>query len=104
MKDGKRGNNMNFLESIQACIRGDLDEDTCDKIMLRVGMMAELDAINLYEIMAEVTDDDKIRDVMRDAALEEKTHVGEFQHLLKFKDEEYAQEQLAGAVEVEKLS
>ena len=95
---------MSFLESIQACIQKKLDKDTCDKIILRVGMMAELDAINLYETMAEITGDDKIHDVMLDIALEEKTHVGEFQYLLKLRDEEYAQEQLAGAVEVEKLS
>jgi len=95
---------MNLLDSIQACIQGKLDEDTCDAIILRVGMMAELDAINLYETMAEFTEDEKIRDVLLDVAMEEKTHVGEFQYLLKLKDDEYAQQQLAGAAEVEKMS
>jgi len=41
--------------------------------------------------------------MLLDISKEEKTHVGEFQYLLKLRDEEYAQEQLAGAVEVEKM-
>jgi len=100
---GQKDDEMNFFDSIQACLHGYLDEDTCNKIFLRTGMMAELDAVNLYETMAGSTSDKKIRKMLLDISKEEKTHVGEFQYLLKLRDEEYAQEQLAGAVEVEKM-
>jgi len=42
-------------------------------------MIAELDAINFYEQMAALTEDEGIRKVLLDIAKEEKTHMGEFQ-------------------------
>lgn len=41
-------------------------------------MIAELDAVNLYEQLAAMTDDKNIKKVLFDIAKEEKTHVGEF--------------------------
>ena len=50
--------------------------------ILRLAIIAELDAINLYEQMAALTDDKDIKNVLLDIAREEKTHVGEFQTML----------------------
>ncbi len=71
-----------------------------DKEILRAGIMAELDAINLYEQMAALAHKDGIRRILLDIAREEKTHVGEFQSLLLREDKEQAEEMLAGEREV----
>jgi len=72
-----------------------------DREILRAGIIAELDAINLYEQLAALTDDKKIRDILLDVAKEEKTHVGEFQAILLKVDKEQAEELKAGKEEVE---
>jgi rubrerythrin len=79
-------------------------EENIDKEILRLGMIAELDAINLYEQLAEKTKDKKIREVLLDIAKEEKTHVGEFQTLLLEKDKEQVEEFEKGKKEVEELT
>lgn len=73
-----------------------------DNEILRVGIIAELDAINLYEQMAAMAQDNGIRKMLLDIAKEEKTHVGEFQALLLMKDKEQVRELEAGRKEVEK--
>ncbi len=73
-----------------------------DREILRWGMMAELDAINVYEQMATMTEDPDIRTILLDIAKEEKTHVGEFQALLLARDPEQLKEMEAGRLEVEK--
>ena len=90
-----------FLKSIEACINGKLDEDTCDKIFLQTGIMAELDAILLYQTIAEKTNNVRIRQIMLDVAREEKTHAGEFQYLLRKIDKEFDNELKKGQKEVE---
>lgn len=67
---------------------------------LRLAIIAELDAINLYLQLARAVDDEKVRKVFEDAAREEKTHFGEFLALLKGLDPELAAELEKGAVEV----
>jgi rubrerythrin len=47
-----------------------------DKEILRTGIIAELDAINLYEQMASMAMREDIRKILLDIACEEKTHVG----------------------------
>lgn len=74
-----------------------------DKEILRLGMIAELDAVSLYEQMAAETTDPRIRKVLLDIAKEEKTHVGEFQALLLEKDKEQVKELEKGKAEVEEL-
>ena len=69
-----------------------VSKEELDKEILRLGIIAELDAINLYEQMASMTEDKLIKDVLMDIAGEEKTHVGEFQALLLMKDEEQVKE------------
>ena len=71
-----------------------------DKEVLRAGIMAELDAINLYEQMAALVRKEEIRRILLDIAREEKTHVGEFQALLLKEDREQAEELRAGEREV----
>lgn len=73
-----------------------------DKEILRVGIIAELDAVSLYEQMAAMTENDRIRKILLDVAKEEKTHVGEFQALLLEADKEQVKELESGKKEVEK--
>jgi len=70
--------------------------------MLRVAIIAELDAINLYEQLSATTEDEKIKEVLLNVAKEEKTHVGEFQVLLLRMDKEQVEELKRGKEEVEK--
>ncbi|MDD5438454.1 MAG: ferritin family protein [Patescibacteria group bacterium] len=74
-----------------------------DREILRTGIMAELDAISLYEQLAAMTTSKKIKSVLLDIAKEEKTHVGEFQALLLDLDKEQAKELVAGKKEVDEL-
>ncbi len=76
-------------------------EDDIDKEILRAGIIAELDAINLYEQMAALTKNEDIRTILLDIAKEEKTHVGEFQALLLRFDSQQKQELEEGGKEVE---
>ena len=78
-------------------------EDT-DKEILRTGIIAELDAINLYEQMAAMAKDNDIKKILLDIANEEKTHVGEFLTLLQRKDREQEAELEEGKKEVEELA
>ena len=74
-----------------------------DKEILRVGMIAELDAVSLYEQLAAMSSNKGVKKVLLDIAKEEKTHVGEFEELLKRLDSDYAGELDAGKKEVEEL-
>lgn len=71
--------------------------------ILRVGMIAELDAVNLYEQLAAMASSEKIKTLFLDIAKEEKTHMGEFQTLLLRLDEEQVEELAKGKEEVEEL-
>ena len=79
-----------------------INKTSRDKEILRVGIIAELDAINLYEQLAENTENMDIKKVILDIAKEEKTHVGEFQVLLLNLDKQQVAELEAGKKEVEK--
>jgi rubrerythrin len=74
-----------------------------DKEILRVGIIAELDAINLYEQMATLAKKEHIKKILLDIAREEKAHVGEFQTLLLMEDKEQEKELKEGKEEVEEL-
>jgi len=78
-------------------------KEDLDKEILRAGIIAELDAINLYEQMAAMTKNDDIKRILLDIAKEEKTHVGEFQALLLINDEEQKKELDEGKKEVDEL-
>lgn len=74
-----------------------------DKEILRAGIVAELDAINLYEQMAAMTENRNIKQILLDIAKEEKTHVGEFQALLLEEDKEQEKELEEGRKEVDEM-
>ncbi|MFX0134026.1 MAG: ferritin family protein [Candidatus Hodarchaeota archaeon] len=74
-----------------------------DLEILRIGMIAELDAVNLYEQLAAMTDNNDIKKLFFDIAKEEKTHMGEFQTLLLRLDKEQVEELEEAKKEVEEL-
>ena len=78
-------------------------KEDLDKEILRTGIIAELDAINLYEQMAAMAENENIKKILLDIAKEEKTHVGEFQALLLEVDKEQEKELEEGKKEVEEI-
>ena len=78
-------------------------KEDIDKEILRAGIIAELDAINLYEQLAAMATNNNIKMILLDIAKEEKTHVGEFQTLLLTLDKQQAEELEKGKEEVEEL-
>jgi rubrerythrin len=78
-------------------------KEDMDKEILRAGIIAELDAINLYEQMAAMTKNNEIKKILLDIAKEEKSHVGEFLTLLLGKDGEQGAELEKGKNEIEEL-
>ena len=80
-----------------------LKSQKIDKEVLRLGMIAELDAISLYEQLAAITENETIKKVLLDIAREEKTHVGEFLALLLELDPEQEKELERGKQEVQEL-
>lgn len=81
-----------------------VSEGDIDKEILRAAIVAELDAVNLYEQMANLTKDTNIKAVLMDVAKEEKTHIGEFQALLLKFDPQHKEELEAGAKEAKEVS
>lgn len=80
-----------------------IKKEGLDREILRAAIIAELDAINLYEQMADMTQNKNIRKLLMDVAREEKTHVGEFQTLLLRKDPQQKNELEEGKKEVKEL-
>lgn len=76
----------------------DIDREIC-----RLGMIAELDAVSLYEQLAAETNSKILKEVLLDIAKEEKTHIGEFQELLLRIDKEQVNELAKGKKEVQEL-
>jgi rubrerythrin len=79
-------------------------KENLNKEILRAAIIGELDAINLYEQMAALTDDADIKKVLLDIAREEKTHVGEFQTMLLRIDAQQVKEMEHGKEEVKELT
>ncbi len=84
---------------LEKIVKNDLDNE-----ILRAAIIAELDAINLYEQMAALTQNRYIKIILLDIAKEEKTHVGEFQALLLVNDKQQETELAEGKKEVEELT
>ncbi len=80
-----------------------ISKKNMDKEILRTGIIAELDAINLYEQMAEMTENLHVKTILLDIANEEKVHVGEFQYLLLKYDKEQIEALEEGNKEVKEL-
>jgi rubrerythrin len=80
-----------------------LRKEDLDREILRAAIIAELDAINLYEQMADMSQNKNIRKLLLDVAKEEKTHVGEFQTLLLRQDPQQKDELEEGKKEFKGL-
>jgi rubrerythrin len=78
-------------------------ETTNEKEMLRLSIIAELDAANLYEKFSKQTNNISIKKVMLDIAKEEKVHAGEFRALLQAIDKDAIQTEIQGKNEVDEL-
>lgn len=84
------GNNIDRMMSHNELIRA-----------VRYTIAAEFEAIQLYNQMADATDNELAREVLRDIADEEKVHVGEFYRLLIELDPREKEFYQKGAGEVE---
>ncbi|MFA5066840.1 MAG: ferritin family protein [Candidatus Izemoplasmatales bacterium] len=96
----------NVIQEILSTIPTNLqnkNDKNIDKQILRSAILAELDAINLYEQMSEITKNENLKKILLDIAKEEKTHVGEFEALLLELDKEQQQETEEGKKEVDDL-
>lgn len=95
------------MKNLLSKIPIDLDKikkEDLDKEILRAAIIAEFDAVNLYEQMAALTDNKHLKTILLDIAKEEKTHVGEFQALLLMNDNQQEKELAEGKKEVEELT
>jgi rubrerythrin len=81
-----------------------VEKKLLDCEILRVAIIAELDAVNLYEQLAASTTNENLKKVLLEVAREEKTHVGEFQTLLLKEDKEQAEELEKGKKEAEDIT
>jgi rubrerythrin len=93
------------MKTFKKLMNEDHDLKGCSDLqLLRKGMVEELKAINLYEKMAGVAKDGRVRDMFMDIAHEEKVHAGEFEALMEKMDstweeaEEEAEEELRGKI------
>jgi len=69
------------------------NEPVRDKEILRQSIIAELDAVNLYEFLADKAKNRNVKKILLDIAREEKTHIHEFEKLLSMLDKEYTEEE-----------
>lgn len=93
-------NRVEYLKEILSQVPYDKIGYNRDKEILRTAILAELDAINLYEQLANNAKNKKIKKVLLDVSKEEKTHIGEFQALLLEIDPEQKSELKKGKNEI----
>ncbi len=74
-----------------------------DLQILRIGMIAELDAVNLYDRLAQLASSPQVTKLMKDVAQEEKVHAGEFETLMERIDPTYEEAEKEGEKEVDEL-
>ena len=79
------------------------DGKVADAELARIGLIAELDAISLYEQLAALAEDPLLKKVFLDIAHEEKEHVGEFMELLRRLDPKQTEASEHGAEEVREM-
>lgn len=97
---------MTMLSEKTICLKGN---PNCLKEKLRLAIISELDAINLYEQLSNAPENEDLTElkefqtVITDIIKEEKTHVGELQALLLKFDEEQASQLSAGQTEANYL-
>jgi hypothetical protein len=74
-----------------------------DMQILRLGIIAETDASNLYEKLALLASDKRVKKVMQDVSREEKVHFGEFEAILEEIDPEFEKAEEEGESEAEDM-
>jgi len=75
-----------------------------DMQMLRLGIIAEYDAANLYELMANLVTTPKLKELFLEIANEEKVHIGEFEFALEYIDPTHEENEDKGEEEAEELT
>jgi len=71
--------------------------------ILRLSIIAELDAVNLYDKLAGLATSENVKKLMLDIAREEKVHSGEFETLMEELDPDYEKAEKEGEKEVQDL-
>ena len=74
-----------------------------DVQILRLGIIAELDAVNLYDKLAGLATSQDVKRLMLDVSREEKVHAGEFETLMEEIDPDYEKAEEEGEEEVRNL-
>jgi len=87
-----------LIESSHATKKPDTDIEC-----IRSAIIAEYDAVNMYEEFAEVCKNEKVKKVFLDIANEEKVHIGEFEALAGKLDAHFVNKRNEGKKEVEQL-
>ena len=82
--------NMKTAQKLEVVEKIDILDKNALTRAIRDAINAENDAIKQYEVIAEASPVEKVRDVLQDIANEEKVHVGELQEILRMllKDEQ----------------
>jgi len=80
-----------------------LSPDEKNRQIIKLAMIAELDAANLYRSMAEMVTDEKLKRVLSDIAREEIVHFGEFEGILESLDDTFEEDEEKGEDEVEEI-
>lgn len=92
-----------FVEQLAAASAVKETAKTSDENILRQAMIAELDAVSLYEQLARSTTNSQVKKLLLDVAQEEKVHVGEFQAMLERLDKKHKPALDDGQAEVKDL-
>lgn len=79
-----------------------LSPESYNKESLRRAIISEYDAISLYSQLADMTENEKLKEILLDIAQEEKIHVGEFEDLLNKIDPEHFDAINEGKLEINK--
>ena len=77
--------------------------DKTDDELLRMAIIAEQDAIVLYQLMARKVKNSKVKEVLLDIAKEEKVHIGEFKGLLELLDKDELSTEKQGKKEIKEI-
>jgi rubrerythrin len=74
-----------------------------EKQILRVGLISELDTVNLIEQLASLSKDDKVKAILNLILKQEKEHVGELETLLLRIDPQQMEGLAEGTKKLEEL-
>ena len=74
-----------------------------DQEMVRLAIIAEYDAINLYKRFAEQSTDPRVKDIMNHLVEDESEHVGELEELLGTIDPNFEEEKEEGEEEASEV-